>query len=1061
MSTLIDEVDTMIQHELNLNEDPYETMDDVGPNLDELSFPYSPQEPELSADELQRLDSIADQVEVERLSGLQVLQEDNLPHDAKSLSTRFVRTWREKKDKQGNAIWLRRSRLVAREYTWLQPDREALFSPATSNIASRILPICFLALREHQDTMMLAIDVKDAFLTVKQEQPTRVRCTDASGKSVSYSLGRVLPGQRDGSLLWHRDLVKFVGESSLGMEEFEAYPSILRSKLGDCLLMIHVDDLLVVGSRKAVTEQLIPHMQSRYEVSIEIMSNVGDELTFLKRTHQLLESGRMVVKIHGKHLDQLCKLLQLSKRLQNKKSPGHSEIEIPDKTEELSAHDGSIYRSCVGILLDLSPDLPQCQYVIRYLSTFSSKPTQKTMIVLKHLVGYLAGHADQHVSLRWKGIHPGLLKDYEHEEPVQEVFSDADCASDRDTRRSVSGAAIFFGGCLVYSSSRTQKIVSLSSAESETYAAASAVMDAILIRAIISWVLQSTILMCLYIDSSAARGILSRRGVGRLRHLSCRVLWLQNLVGEKLLMVKAVLGAINPSDIATKRLSISRLESLLYLFGIWDSANNNLVGQHDPGRIFRNVPQPQQNSASRYQVNMLIGALSLLLQGCGSDVPSVAMDCNFQGLTMQATIVTSWITLLTLYMVFLWMRNDQPVRNEVLASDDDDLTSVEMSCSETESCDGLPDFPAFSPESLISWMFERCFRRREDSICNGNSTRALAYTQRMTLLVDLFDHVMGSDDTVRQEAADMFNTMPDLSSDEGSPTYAADEPWEAKKSRLSTAHAVMISLQGSMTMGLGGCLQADTNEVVHKDNGSNPFSFLVLTVWTLLLAAYTWWMLRSPHPRPAPMPVPTPTELAVGPMVTHDTNVLEGLLTWTYARVLGRLDRANRDNNYGRIRKYTESRNWLQRRFADLVHGTPAQRERIQAALTGDNELEEEDDSPTYGYGVVERELLAATHGQIFNLVVKLLELERFENVVELARGIGTSLRAPPNPPSPATTSDEAMTETEEEKLQRYQNSEQCEVSDPDLWATIHYGPADEDDNGDNATGSRDDLMEF
>ena len=624
----IDEVDTMIQHELNLNEDPYETMDDEGPNLDELSFPYSSQEPELSADELQRLDSIADQVEVERLSGLQVLQEDNLPHDAKSLSTRFVRTWREKKDKEGNAIWLRRSRLVAREYTWLQPDREALFSPATSNIASRILPICFLALREHQDTMMLAIDVKDAFLTVKQEQPTRVRCTDASGKSVSYSLGRVLPGQRDGSLLWHRDLVKFVGESTLGMEEFEAYPSILRSKLGDCLLMIHVDDLLVVVSRKAITEQLIPHMQSRYEVSIEIMSNVGDELTFLKRTHQLLESGRMVVKIHGKHLDQLCKLLQLSKRLQNKKSPGHSEVEILDKTEELSAHNGSIYRSCVGILLYLSPDLPQCQYVIRYLSTFSSKPTQKTMIVLKHLVGYLAGHADQHVSLRWKGIHSGLIKDYECEEPVLEVFSDADWASDRDTRRSVSGSAIFFGGCLVYSSSRTQKIVSLSSAESETYAAASAVMDAILIRAIISWVLQSTILMCLYIDSSAARGILSRRGVGRLRHLSCRVLWLQNLVGEKLLMVKAVLGAINPSDIATKRLSISRLESLLYLFGIWDSANNNLVGQHDPGRIFRNVPQPQQNSASRYQINMLIGALSLLLQGCGSDVPSVAMDQN-------------------------------------------------------------------------------------------------------------------------------------------------------------------------------------------------------------------------------------------------------------------------------------------------------------------------------------------------------------------------------------------------------------------------------------------------
>ena len=152
------------------------------------------------------------------------------------------------------------------------------------------------------------------------------------------------------------------------------------------------------------------------------MSNVGDGLAFLKRTHQLLESGRMVVKIHGKHLDQLCKLLQFSKRLQNKKSPGHSDIGIPDKTEELSAHDGSVYRSCVGILLYLSPDLPQCQYVIRYLSTFSSKPTQKTIIVLKHLVGYLAGHADQYVSLRWKGIHSGLLKDYEGEEPKCSVM---------------------------------------------------------------------------------------------------------------------------------------------------------------------------------------------------------------------------------------------------------------------------------------------------------------------------------------------------------------------------------------------------------------------------------------------------------------------------------------------------------------------------------------------------------------------------------------------------------------------------------------------------------------
>ena len=148
-----------------------------------------------------------------------------------------------------------------------------------------------------------------------------------------------------------------------------------------------------------------------------------------------------------------------------------------------------------------------------------------------------------------------------------EIFSDADWAADRETRRSVSGAAIYVGGCLAYSSSRTQKIVSLSSAESETYAAASATMDAILITTIFSWLLQCHFMMCLYLDSSAARGVLSRKGVGRLRHLSCRILWMQDLVMEKRLLVRSVMGALNPADIATKRLSAARLESLCYFFG--------------------------------------------------------------------------------------------------------------------------------------------------------------------------------------------------------------------------------------------------------------------------------------------------------------------------------------------------------------------------------------------------------------------------------------------------------------------------------------------------------------
>ena len=86
------DVDTVLQHVLNL-EEPDESISDLSACIKESSYPCTPQEPQLSEQELQRLDGIADQVEIERLFGLQVLLTDTLPPEAKSLSTRFVRSW--------------------------------------------------------------------------------------------------------------------------------------------------------------------------------------------------------------------------------------------------------------------------------------------------------------------------------------------------------------------------------------------------------------------------------------------------------------------------------------------------------------------------------------------------------------------------------------------------------------------------------------------------------------------------------------------------------------------------------------------------------------------------------------------------------------------------------------------------------------------------------------------------------------------------------------------------------------------------------------------------------
>ena len=103
-------------------------------------------------------------------------------------------------------------------------------------------------------------------------------------------------------------------------------------------------------------------------------------------------------------------------------------------------------------------------------------------------------------------------------------------ASDRSNRRSISCCTIFMGGCLLFSSSRTQKLVSLSSAEAEAHACSSGTSDAILMARLVRWLTNKPTTIYLYTESSGARGIIQHQGIGCLRRLSCRVLWLQALV---------------------------------------------------------------------------------------------------------------------------------------------------------------------------------------------------------------------------------------------------------------------------------------------------------------------------------------------------------------------------------------------------------------------------------------------------------------------------------------------------------------------------------------------------
>ena len=69
-------------------------------------------------------------------------------------------------------------------------------------------------------------------------------------------------------------------------------------------------------------------------------------------------------------------------------------------------------------------------------------------------------------------------------------------------------------------------------------------------------------------DSSAAKSFVNRRGLGKMRHLEIRDLWLQEEVDKGRLVVDKVRGDKNPADLMTKVLNVDEVVDRLSWMGL-------------------------------------------------------------------------------------------------------------------------------------------------------------------------------------------------------------------------------------------------------------------------------------------------------------------------------------------------------------------------------------------------------------------------------------------------------------------------------------------------------------
>ena len=288
-------------------------------------------------------------------------------------------------------------------------------------------------------------------------------------------------------------------------------------------LEVHVDDFYAVGpgqGSKRVLEEVAKYLTMQIERPYD---EINPEFVYLKCHRTIRPEGVWIQPAEG-HLKKLLELNGLNMESKTRETPVTKPVIGSPEDEPLLPDQHTRFRAGVGVLMYVSTDRPDRQHTVNELACLMSKPTVRGAEAMKHLCRYLLHTKDY-----------GLMfsRDLQGCDYVT-VMTDSDWATDVATRKSRSAVHIYVGDSLLYSFTRRQSVIAQSSGEAELYATAAGVSEGILLGKILGFC--SVLLGLRTISDSAANNAMTHRlGVGRVRHLDVKVLWLQQMVYQGLL----------------------------------------------------------------------------------------------------------------------------------------------------------------------------------------------------------------------------------------------------------------------------------------------------------------------------------------------------------------------------------------------------------------------------------------------------------------------------------------------------------------------------------------------
>ena len=218
------------------------------------------------------------------------------------------------------------------------------------------------------------------------------------------------------------------------------------------------------------------------------------------------------------------------------------------------------YREAVGSLIFRAVvTRPDLAYSVNEVSKFLNNHNESHWNAVKRIISYLIGTI-------------GLGIEYRASESGTELtgYSDADFASDVATRRSTTGYSFCIAGGIVTWSSQRQKLVSLSTTESEYIAAATAAKEAAWLRALLNGIGQQRKKpTMLYVDNqSAIRLVRKPKFHKRTKHVDIKYHYIREKVENREIEVVFTPTEHQLADMFTKALPKNHFVELYSKLGL-------------------------------------------------------------------------------------------------------------------------------------------------------------------------------------------------------------------------------------------------------------------------------------------------------------------------------------------------------------------------------------------------------------------------------------------------------------------------------------------------------------